>query len=237
MAEQWYYTRNGQQQGPVTMELLKQAALQPSDLVWKEGTDEWVAASKVEGLIAQAVPPPVPTLPPPVPTGFAMKSSSKPIGVVGLLNLDNRILLGYRLCLVVAIIAAFLPWSQARATQTIMGKVDSASVSISGMDTTWGMITLLVAGAGCVLSFVKPAAMMKDKVKLGMGGVGGMIALLALIGMATAASHFGKGEGMNYADHYGNRATASAGAGFGVYLALVVGIASGALGFVNKWDE
>src|SRR5271165_3621034 len=48
MAEQWYYTQNRQQQGPVSFEELQQLAergnISPRDLVWKEGMPEWVSA-------------------------------------------------------------------------------------------------------------------------------------------------------------------------------------------------
>ncbi len=50
----WYYARDDQQFGPVTSVELKRLAsaseLSPDDLVWKEGMDEWAAASKVKGL-------------------------------------------------------------------------------------------------------------------------------------------------------------------------------------------
>jgi hypothetical protein len=50
----WYYARNGQHQGPVTSAQLKQMAaagqIGPDDLVFKEGSTQWVAASTVAGL-------------------------------------------------------------------------------------------------------------------------------------------------------------------------------------------
>ena len=54
MAIEWHYTQNGNQHGPVSSSELKQLAasgkLLPSDLVWKEGMDEWISASKVKDL-------------------------------------------------------------------------------------------------------------------------------------------------------------------------------------------
>ncbi len=80
MAEQWYYSKNNQQQGPVSPEQLKQLAasgqLQPSDLVWKEGMGQWVEARKLKGLFPTETTPP---MPPPVPT--VAKSASPPIPV------------------------------------------------------------------------------------------------------------------------------------------------------------
>ena len=44
MAKEWYYTKSGQQQGPIGGSELKQLAasgkLSPSDLVWREGLAE-----------------------------------------------------------------------------------------------------------------------------------------------------------------------------------------------------
>jgi hypothetical protein len=63
MAEQWYYTANRQQMGPVSFEELQQLAtrglLKPSDLVWTDGMSEWVKASLQKGLFAEieAAPP------------------------------------------------------------------------------------------------------------------------------------------------------------------------------------
>ena len=65
MADQWYYSGNGQRRGPVSDEELKQVAasgqLKPTDKVWKKGMAGWQAASEIEGLIPVAnEPPPVP---------------------------------------------------------------------------------------------------------------------------------------------------------------------------------
>src|SRR6267154_965691 len=71
----YYYSREGQQFGPVPGEQLKQLAaagkLQPDDLVWKEGMANWVQASRVKGLFSTAAPQPpeltvAPLAPPPV---------------------------------------------------------------------------------------------------------------------------------------------------------------------------
>lgn len=231
MADQWYFVQQGQRRGPTSEDQIKQwlasGQLQPTDLIWKQGMPQWVPASQVF-----PPPPPDPNAPPPLP---AMKTPADPVDFARLLNLENRILLGYRLALVGAAIAAFLPWAQASGSASLMGKVSSGAASISGMNTTWGMIALLVALGGIVFTFVDPAAILKDKVKHGMAGVGGLLVLLAIIAMSTAASHFGKG--MNYDDSYGNQISSSAGAGFGVYLTLVCGLASGAFGFINKWER
>jgi hypothetical protein len=66
MESQWYYSKAGQQFGPITAEQLKRMAttreLAPTDLVWKDGMANWVAASTVQGLFVQgtaATPLPV----------------------------------------------------------------------------------------------------------------------------------------------------------------------------------
>lgn len=63
----WYYARDGQQQGPVSAAQLKQMAgageLEPDDLVFQEGGKDWVAASTVKGLF---------------PAGGAVKASRAP---------------------------------------------------------------------------------------------------------------------------------------------------------------
>lgn len=54
MNPEWYYTANGQQQGPVTAADLKKIAqartISREDLVWKEGMPNWVPAKNVKGL-------------------------------------------------------------------------------------------------------------------------------------------------------------------------------------------
>ena len=77
---QWYFSKNNQQQGPVSAEQLKQLAasgqLQPTDMVWKEGMGQWAEARKLKGLFPTETTPP---LPPPVPT--VAKTASPPIPV------------------------------------------------------------------------------------------------------------------------------------------------------------
>ena len=52
MAQQWYFSRTGQQEGPVTKEALAAMAragqLQPMHLVWSPGMANWQAAGDVE---------------------------------------------------------------------------------------------------------------------------------------------------------------------------------------------
>lgn len=70
MSEKWYYSRGDSTVGPVSAPELKRLAsvgqLGPTDLVWKEGMRDWVAADQVKGLIAVvvAVAVAVPAAPP-----------------------------------------------------------------------------------------------------------------------------------------------------------------------------
>jgi len=67
MANQWYYTRNGQRCGPVTEDQVRQFAatgqIQATDLVWTNGMAEWTQAGTV------FPPPSIPDLPPQIPGG------------------------------------------------------------------------------------------------------------------------------------------------------------------------
>lgn len=62
----WYYVQSGVQAGPVSFDELKAAAADgrftPNDLVWKEGTADWVMARTVPGLFTRPPPPPAPEL-------------------------------------------------------------------------------------------------------------------------------------------------------------------------------
>lgn len=59
---QWYFVKDGQEQGPVSPQELKElassGALKPNDLVRKDGKVEWTPAGKMKGLIPGYTPPP-----------------------------------------------------------------------------------------------------------------------------------------------------------------------------------
>lgn len=68
---QWYWSENGQQQGPCDGKQLRQLAtagrIHPASLVWKDGMAEWAPASQVQGLfdgVAVAASPPPPPVQP-----------------------------------------------------------------------------------------------------------------------------------------------------------------------------
>jgi hypothetical protein len=90
MAQDWYYSQNGQRHGPVTGADLKQLAvsgkLQPTDHVWKEGMDRWAAARSVKGLfpagdapvVTMAPPPPLPARKSPPPAEVLEVADAEP---------------------------------------------------------------------------------------------------------------------------------------------------------------
>ena len=69
--QDWYYTKDKQQFGPISAAELKQLAssgnLSTSDFIWKEDWAEWKPAGSVKGLF-DSVPPSTPRpVPPPLP--------------------------------------------------------------------------------------------------------------------------------------------------------------------------
>jgi hypothetical protein len=71
----WYYAQGGQRSGPVSTIRLRQmasaGALQPNDLVWKQGLADWISAREVDGLFDRSLPPPLPISAAPAHPGFA----------------------------------------------------------------------------------------------------------------------------------------------------------------------
>jgi TM2 domain-containing membrane protein YozV len=68
VSDQWFYSRDGRQYGPVPTSELKSLAASgvvlPSDYVWREGMTNWALATQVEGIFEPgAAPPPPPTAP------------------------------------------------------------------------------------------------------------------------------------------------------------------------------
>jgi hypothetical protein len=69
-SSKWFYSANGQQHGPVSAAQLKLLAddgqLRPDDLVRQEGSEQWVAASRLKGLFTPTSPPVPPVSQPPI---------------------------------------------------------------------------------------------------------------------------------------------------------------------------
>jgi GYF domain 2 len=89
MADQWYYSKGGQQFGPISQEQLQglfgNGTLTPDDLVWAEGMSEWVPGRHVPGLLAPGVAQPgmapVPGMPYGQPLGYAAPAPARPTSV------------------------------------------------------------------------------------------------------------------------------------------------------------
>jgi TM2 domain-containing membrane protein YozV len=58
VSQEWYYSVDGDRQGPVAAAELKKLAdagtLKPTDLVWKDGMADWAPAKSIKGLFAAA---------------------------------------------------------------------------------------------------------------------------------------------------------------------------------------
>lgn len=75
MADEWYYTRNGERMGPVTTSQLRTEAasgrVQPTDLVWTDGMPQWIPASAAREIFpdptSAALDPPLGRPAPPEP--------------------------------------------------------------------------------------------------------------------------------------------------------------------------
>jgi hypothetical protein len=93
MASEWYYTKSGQQQGPLGGGELKRLAaageLAPSDLVWREGMADWKPAGDIKGLLfpgAQVAPANQPASD---PSGVNIDTGSQPSDSSGGLGIDT----------------------------------------------------------------------------------------------------------------------------------------------------
>jgi ribosomal protein L12E/L44/L45/RPP1/RPP2 len=72
MADQWYYSHNGNRKGPCSARQLREIAaagqILPTDTIWKEGVEQGALASNVKNLFAAppvAAAAPAPAAPPP----------------------------------------------------------------------------------------------------------------------------------------------------------------------------
>jgi cell division protein FtsB len=79
MANQWYYNREGQQQGPISDSELRKLAndgtLKTEDLIWKDGMAEWRKAGSVKGLFQKSTP----STPPPLPPNPSVPAEPEPV--------------------------------------------------------------------------------------------------------------------------------------------------------------
>lgn len=79
---QWYYSKNGNQLGPISGDEIKaklaSGEIGATDLVWKDGMADWVPASQV-GELRSLVPPASQVTPPTSPVGSNPSPYSPPV--------------------------------------------------------------------------------------------------------------------------------------------------------------
>jgi hypothetical protein len=151
MANEWHYSVKGERSGPVAAAELKRLAdsgqLAPTDLVWKEGLQNWVAASSVKGLFANrpAVPPPLPPQGVAAPTVDDLKpkveaaaratadaaktaiktlAASKPIAGFHV----QRASVG--VAAILGVLATFMPWLSAPVIGTVYGTAGDGWITL-----------------------------------------------------------------------------------------------------------
>lgn len=101
IARDWFYLKEGQRLGPVSLAELQaiasSARLQPTDMVWKQGMSQWTPAANVSelmGSLPSYYPPPLPAViplpPPPFATGRRANDDVDPTG-----NINGLIVAGY----------------------------------------------------------------------------------------------------------------------------------------------
>jgi hypothetical protein len=100
----WFYSRNGQQSGPVSIDelvgLAKQGELAPDDLVRAEQMTEWQTAKKLACLqwpVTPPLPPPDPLTPLPVSQPRAVMSADEKVNrviIICILSFGVLILVG-----------------------------------------------------------------------------------------------------------------------------------------------
>jgi len=122
---QWYYLKSGQQQGPVSLERLRELAqqgeLKPEDLVWSASMTDWTPAEAVEGIFSRAIgePPPPATaaLADDTPACEEIQPGSDPFGIEACLSrgfeltkrhFGSLLLVGLVYFAVMFVVAAFM---------------------------------------------------------------------------------------------------------------------------------
>jgi len=201
MAEQWHYSIDGEERGPVSREELEALAqrgeLKPTDYVWKDGMPEWAAAETIEGLFGGGGAPAAPSAParpaPPRgpapapaahggPSPLAGKSFMEIMGGLPGILIASGVLLAF--------INTFLPWVWAgvRVGSRVIG-------GGYGLGITWwpGIICfLLLIGVGVCWSLWRFVASLKPNAKVFhfcMLGGGGGVFLFSLIAMIVAIAN------------------------------------------------
>ena len=61
--KKYFYSNGQEKEGPVTLEELKEKAINPKTLIWHEGLDDWEEANTIKELVEifELIPPPIET--------------------------------------------------------------------------------------------------------------------------------------------------------------------------------
>lgn len=141
----WYYAVNGQRQGPVSFEQLRQMTatghIAAADLVWHEGMNDWQAAATIPALAPPPTQPVYPAAPPPQYQGYAPVPVAYQTPMAGGKSHQGMAIAGFVLSLLV-----FFPC-------TILGLIFSL-IALNGMKTSPNQDGKGLAIAGAVISTV-----------------------------------------------------------------------------------
>ncbi len=171
----WFYAKNGSQQGPVETEALKamlaRGEISPNDLIWRDGMGDWTPAGRVAE-IATAVASPAseqtPYTPPAAasytaPTSYAAPASYAP----GQLPPPAGLAIASMCCGIVSIVICCMPYFSVflALAAVIVGHISQKKIKAnlaggSGMKTA-GLITGYI---GLVLAILMLGAMVFAKV-------------------------------------------------------------------------
>ena len=76
----YFYLKNDEKVGPISLEDLSAAEINKDTLIWYEGIEDWTPMSEIEELksVLEIKPPPIPIVPSPVPeVKLNLKSTEK----------------------------------------------------------------------------------------------------------------------------------------------------------------
>jgi TM2 domain-containing membrane protein YozV len=127
VADEWFYTENGEQRGPIPLTELKERAasgrLARADLVWTEGMGNWQAASDVRGIF-DAGPVVIPSSPP-VPPDVASKKLAAGICAILLGSFGvHKFILGYTTQGVILLVLFLVTCGIAAAVTSVTGIIE-----------------------------------------------------------------------------------------------------------------
>jgi hypothetical protein len=247
MADEWHYSIQGNRVGPVGSAELKRLAesgeLSPTDLVWKEGLQNWVAASNVKGLFAKsAAPPPLPPVGvPPVATedlkpkveaaaratadaakaAIKTLATSKPIAGFHI----QRAAVG--VSAILGALATFMPWLSAPVVGTVYGTAGDGWITL-----VLFVPALVFTGLGNRLSPISGWQRFAAAVPAGIAALIG-ISKIADINMRISKMQSDMSDSP-FGAAMAKMAAVTTQTRFGLYLLVLAGIAAAAAVFLLK---